>query len=229
MDGSAAHIEWHRAALLRVLLGLFAVVGLVPGGAAVARLPRSVRASVRRVLLPAETATRRLVLYLAHRVVLSPSLGARAVKARRHKAVVQRKRAPLFRLYDTFKYFPEMADKRKRPAVGPGPRIWLFDGFDHLRNPPVPEKIERDPDDATRLCRRMQALHLALNAMPAQAMRLAREMAKRAKGPARNGKLSPMRLGPPPGSRRERTHEVDELLSVCHSMAVRDRGPPGER
>ena len=226
MDGLQT-VDWHRAALLRVLLGLFAVVGLVPGGAAVTRLPGSVRASIRRVLLPAETATRRLVLYLAVRVTLVERGAASLTsKRKKRKGVAKRERSPIFRLYDSFKYFPELADSRKRPSFGRGPRIWLFDGFDHLRNPPIAEKVERDPDDGTQICRRMQALHRALNDMPAQAKRLAREMAKRASGPARNGKLSPIRPGAPPGARANRTHEVDELLYVCHTMAFHDRGPP---
>ena len=221
-------IEYHRTVLLELVTGLFALAGFMPGEAAVSRLSGAVRSQILRVLRPAETATRRLVLYLANRVVLvDPKARAGVCKAKRaRKAVrVPRPRAPVFRLYDRWKYFPELADPRKRVLRGPGPRIWLFDGFDHLRNPTPPAKPERDPEDAARLCRRMQALHRALSNMPAQAKRLKRDMARREKAPPGPGRYGPMRPGLPPGARENRTHQVDELLSVCHRLAWRDAPP----
>jgi hypothetical protein len=227
MDGSTA-IEFQRVALLRVLEALFASVGLVPGAGSVARLPRALRLMISRVLIPAESATRRLALYLSVRLTMPESVERvrKRGKPAKNKPAATAERAPVFTLFDRWKYFEELSDPRKRVRRGPGPRIWLFDGLDHLRNPPVPEKVERDPDDAVRLTRRMQALHRALSDMTPQAMRLKRTMAKREKAPPGPGRYGPIRPGAPPGSRRDRTLEVDQLLWVCHWMAWHDRGPP---
>jgi hypothetical protein len=172
-----------------------------------------------------------LVLYLSNRIALPALIDRKAVAKAKGKpkpvlgARAAQTRAPVFRLFDRWKYFPELADSRKRVSRGPGPRIWLFDGFDHLRNPARPETPERDPDDARRLCRRMEALHRALSAMPREALRLKRAIARREKAPPGPGRYGPMRPGAPPGSRQNRTHEVDELLWVCHRMAWRDVPP----
>ena len=163
-------IDYHRTALLEVVTGLFALAGFLPGGVGVSQVSMVVRSQILRVLRPAETATRRLVLFLANRVVLvepKERVALRKIKKARKDVRASSPRAPVFRLYDRWKYFPELANPRKRVSRGPGPRIWLFDGFDHLRNPTPPAKPERDPDDAVRLCRRMQALHRALSDMPA--------------------------------------------------------------
>jgi hypothetical protein len=221
-------IDYHRTALLEMVTGLFALAGFLPGGVGVSQVSMVVRSQILRVLRPAETATRRLVLYLANRVVLvepKERVALRKIKKARKDVGASSPRAPVFRLYDRWKYFPELANPRKRVSRGPGPRIWLFDGFDHLRNPTPPAKPERDPDDAVRLCRRMQALHRALSDMPAQAKRLKRGMARREKAPPGPGRCGPMRPGLPPGARQNRTHAVDELLSVCHRLAWRDDPP----
>ena len=226
MDGKQA-IEFQRAALLRLLEALFASVGLVPGRGCVARLPKVLRCQIARVLLPAESATRRLALYLSRRVAL-PAFAQRQEVVRKAAKTkrVTRGRAAVFWLFDRWPHYPELSETRKRVPRGPGPRIWLFDGFDHLRYPPRPEKIQRDPDDAVRLSRRMQALHRALSDMSAQAVRLKRALEKRAKSPPGPGRYGPMRTGNPPGHRANRTHEVDELLWVCHRLAWQDTGPP---
>ena len=219
-------IEYHRTALLSVVIGLFVLAGFTADGTPVARVSKRIRAQILRVLRPAETATRRLVLYLSNRIAL-PNASERtahtSVKGKRQKPA--QTRAPVFRLFDRWKYFPELADSRRRINRGRGPRILLFDGFDHLRYPARPETPERDPEDAARLCRRMEALHHALSKMPAQALRLKRAMARREKAPPGPGCYGPMRPGPPPGSRTHRSHEVDELLWVCHAMAWRDAPP----
>ena len=75
--------------------------------------------------------------------------------------------------------------------------------------------------NAARLMRRMLALKLALEDIPAQALRLAREMAKRAKAPPGPGRVPPLRGGLPPGHRKRHIHEVDDLLETCHWLATR--------
>jgi hypothetical protein len=71
---------------------------------------------------------------------------------------------------------------------------------------------------AERLSRRLQALKLALEDLPRQARRLARWRVRRET--AKNPKFkSPLRPGPPPGHRRKKVHEVDEVLAECHWLA----------
>jgi len=88
---------------------------------------------------------------------------------------------------------------------------------------PIPENWIPSPDDeinAAPLCRRLHALQRALDDLPGQARRLARWKARRDAGRLRAKRFSPMRPGWPPGHRKRRTHEVDEVLRECHSLAV---------
>jgi hypothetical protein len=68
------------------------------------------------------------------------------------------------------------------------------------------------------LCRRLEALKLALGDLPRRAKRFVRAQARRAKVP-RLQLQSPMRPGRPPGYRKKPSHEVDEVLKECHALA----------
>ena len=227
MDG-AATIEFYRLTLLRLLAALFELAGIEPGDAPLARLPRSVRLMIARVLLPAESATKRLILFLSRRKTLPPESERVASSQKRTAGAVKRKSgrvAPSFWLFDRRKFFPELADKSRRIMRGPGPRITDFDGYSPSREAEVSAKPVRDPDDAVRLCRRMEALYRALQDLDAQALRLLRMMAKRKKSPPGPGRYGPVRAGFPPGYRRYKTHEVDVILYECHMMAWFERPP----
>jgi hypothetical protein len=75
----AKAIERNRDALLRVVEALFALIGL-DETAAVATLPRCTRNHVLRILRPAESATRRLIVVAARgiSVTLRSSSGRKA-------------------------------------------------------------------------------------------------------------------------------------------------------
>ena len=60
MHSTSHRIEFHRLALLRLLVGLFARAGLEPGTGRVDTLPRFVRNAIFLVLRQVESATRRL-------------------------------------------------------------------------------------------------------------------------------------------------------------------------
>ncbi len=72
--------------------------------------------------------------------------------------------------------------------------------------------------NAVPLTRRLEALKLALDDLPRQARRMARWRARRETMPSPKFR-SPLRPGPPPGSRRKPIHLVDEVLIECHGLA----------
>ncbi len=226
-------ISYHRTALLRLLTGLFALIGLAPDGDVPSRLPSFLRNMVLRDLLPAESATRRLVFFLAKRMHFVPALDGRkhARKRARGKTNARQEpkdRVPVFWLFDRRKFFTELSNGQRIPR-GPGPAIRFFDERGRTSRPePVSQNVQdamREAARARRVCRRMQALLRALEDMPAQARRLLRVMERRKAAPPGPGRYGPLRPGAPPGFRDVPAREVDELLSECDLMA-RTRWPP---
>ncbi len=212
-------MDRHRNALLRMLSGLLVMVG----GGSLAVVPRHLRSAVLRVLRPAESALRRLIVVEAH------GLPAPAVtkRAKRTAATGIRRAAgtsvPVFPLFDPRK--PLISVKR---CAGGGPRVWFFDGED----PPFPVTqplLADDPVDAKALSRRLCAFQRALDDIPAQARRLARLRAvRRAKSqePVQQRAVNPMRPGRPPGHRARQKHPVDAVLAECHALALYTLVPP---
>jgi len=119
-------------------------------------------------------------------------------------------RVPQFRLVDPRVSYPELYPHRKPRGVTPRrerrtERTLLFRMTSFDGGPPVEAWAEADPDilpddpiTAVAICRRLQAVHHALNDLPKQAQRMVREIAKRNAAP------------------------VDEILSDCQWLA-RDR------
>ena len=70
MDWARA-IEINRIALARVVAEIFALLGLVAGGT-VERLPHGLNQKVERLLRPAESALRRLIVIAARGLVVKP-------------------------------------------------------------------------------------------------------------------------------------------------------------
>jgi hypothetical protein len=209
-------IDLNRTALLRVVAGLFALVG-VPAGGAVDGVPRGIRLAVLRVLRGAEAAVRRLIVIAAQDLGALPSR-ARAAMPSGGISAGDGARVPAFPLFDP----------RRRITVGAAfgrrgePRVSFFDGGDPVRvSAPVP--IESETVDAARLCQRMQGLLGALDDLPRQARRLARWRGRAAEQAALKG---PMRPGRPPGHRERPLHPVDEILRECHTLALRAREAP---
>ncbi len=207
-------------ALKRIVETLFAMLGLA-GNATVARLPRSLHSAVLRVLRPAESAMRRLVVIAARGLVvkLAPSRPMPAGPIGKGCRL-----RSSFQLFDPRKNFAFLRQHRQAIARIP-PRIHIFGSDPRVAamwSAPRPLADPAPPPDglvnAQRLSRRLQALKLALEDLPRQARRLARWRLRRetAKTPKFR---SPLRPGHPPGYRRKPLHEVDEVLIECHGLA----------
>jgi hypothetical protein len=215
MDWAKA-IERNSEALKGIVAALFAMLALAPAG----RIPPPLRRAVLRVLRPAESAMRRLIVIAARGLVvrLAP---ARAMPAEPIGKGAGRSR-PSFQLFDPRQNF---AGPRRRAFARNPPRIHVF-GSDPrvaaLWRAPRPVADPAPPPDglvnAERVARRLQALKLALEDLPRQARRLARWRVRRENAKAPKFR-SPLRPGHPPGYRRKPVHQVDELLIECHGLA----------
>ncbi|MBL8902040.1 MAG: hypothetical protein JNK83_02020 [Rhizobiales bacterium] len=213
-------IKRKSEAINAVVAGLFAMLEL-SGEATASRLPRAVFFAVLRVLRPAESAVRRLIVFAARGLVVKVAPSRPMPKG--HEITKSAgNRPPAFRLCDTRKGFPELREPRVRYAKHP-PRILFFgpdSRIDDLWARPV--AVPPPPSDGTvsaaRLNRRLQALKAALDDLPRQAKRLARWRKRREAMPGPVFK-SPLRPGPPPGRRKRHIHEIDDILADCHWLA----------
>ena len=241
MDWTLA-LNHNQAILLRNVAWLFSWLGLEVGGS-VARLPRFKRRTILFVLRPSESACRRLILVaifvLGTKAVVLPERAARPVPAKPRVQGTARGRAtaPSFKLIDPRKNFDLNPNKPKR-AKGPGPWVtdlWSDDPiYDRSALYAYQERLNQPPEEdasAEALCHRLNALMGALNDLPAQAQRMVRLQARAERRWKNGGKpnLSAMRPGLPPGYRQRHKHEVDEVLSECHTLAkwaLREAAPP---
>ncbi len=218
MDWDLA-IKRNSEALVGIVAALFAMLGIA-GSDMAARIPQPLHRAVLRVLRPAESAMRRLIVIAARGLVVKaapsrPIPAGPIGKGGGHSR-------PSFQLFDPRKNF---AGSRRRAFARIAPRIHFF-GPDPrvaaLWSTPQPVAVPAPPPDglvnAERLSRRLQALTLALDDLPRQARRLARWRVRRENAKAPKFK-SPLRPGPPPGYRRKPIHEVDEVLIECHGLA----------
>jgi hypothetical protein len=219
-------IDRNSTALKTVIYGLFALLGLAT------RLPHPVYRRILRSLRPAESAVRRLIVIAARSIVVEAvPVRVRPVPVKPVASLGLRpkettERAYVFPLFDPRKPFWKI---RKRKALRVPPRIRVLDyGYDPRISAQFPPSRPPDPPpppvpdglvDATRITRRLQALELALDDLPGQALRLARLQQKRAAGPGPTFK-TPIRPGHPPGFRRRKRREVDEILVECHYLAL---------
>jgi hypothetical protein len=214
MDWDLA-IKRNSEALNSIVAALFALLGLV-SEAAISRIPPPLHRAVLRVLRPAESAVRRLIVIAARGLVvkLAPSRPMPAGK------VIGKRNGnspPSFQLFDPRKNFNR---PRRRKFARIGPRIHVFP-YDSLRPAALPATALPPPDglvNAQSVVRRLQALKSALDDLPRQARRLARWRLRREKIPSPKFK-SPLRPGRPPGHRKKPSHEVDEVLIECHGLA----------
>ena len=173
----ARAIERNSEALNGIVAELFAMLGLV-GNATVARIPQPLHRAVLRLLRPAESAMRRLIVIAARGLVvkIAPSRPMQMPAGSIGKG--NGRSRPSFQLFDPRKNFS--ARRRRRPARI-APRIHIFGGDPRvaaLWSAPQPAADPAPPPDglvgALRLTRRLQALKLALEDLPRQARRLAR-------------------------------------------------------
>jgi hypothetical protein len=220
MDWDLA-IKRNSEILAGIVETLFAMLGL-DGPETVGRIPHRLHRAVLRVLRPAESAVRRLIVVASRGLVVKVAPTRPMPKGHRI-AKGSGPSTPAFKLCDKRIFFPELDTPRVRYAKHP-PRI-LFLGpdskIDDLWPRPPPAPPPAPPDGlvtAARLTRRLQALKSALDDLPRQARRMARWRARREAEKAPKFK-SPLRPGQPPGHRRKPTHEVDEILANCHWLA----------
>jgi hypothetical protein len=216
MDWTKA-IEINKAALSRIVAGLFALLAAQGG---TARVPMVVYKAIARILHPAESAVRRLIVIAARGLVVPP-----AITRPMPPGLVIAGRGPkgsgpmTFQLFDTRKTFPDAATDTTRIT---GPRIRLVGDADPRSL--FLAKFEPKPDgvcsaaETQRLSRRLEAVKRALENLPRQAKRMVRRQARRST--MENPKfVRALRPGPPPGNRYRGKDEIDKVLRECHALA----------
>ena len=212
-------VATHQAALTRIVATLIAMAGLAVGGDVTARLPHALYRAVWRVLHPAESAVRRLIVIVAHGLTVTPS------PCRPFPQELGRSRAGgarvSFQLFDTRKrpgFRPRHAGPRPVPRIfgfGASPLVPLFQPRSAIPAdaPPTDEFASLE-----RLGRRLAAIKMALENLPRQAKRLVRWQARRDRMQRPTFK-SPLRPGLPPGYREEFEDEIDRRRIRCHALA----------
>ncbi len=223
MDGQAA-IEQNVEALKRILLSLVVMAGE-------GLLPRHLHRAILRLIRPAESAARRLIIAAARAVTVPPWRGPVPKKevAGRRKRHFQPKSPPrpkpracprrlALPLTDPLQHPLRRARVRPRSI----PRLWA-EGMTVPRAPLPAPPAPDDPLDAARLRLRLDALGRALGDLPRQALRFARWRARQAYWRAHGARFRrPLRPGRPPGAlrpgNRRREHEVHAVLAHAHSL-----------
>jgi hypothetical protein len=225
--------------LQRIVAALFALAGIVEGRVP-GILPRHIHRAILRVLRPAESAVRRLIMIAARGLVLAPRPSRPAPISLIPNSNPNTARIPSFNLLDPLKRFApssnnanstnfwddenENEDLTENTAfIRAIPRISLPGLFDPTFTPPkvaLPDGLI----NANHLARRLIALQKALDTLPNQARRLARWQAKRAvlrqQFPLRPLRLAPFRPGFPSGHRRHHVDEVHGILRECHLLML---------
>jgi hypothetical protein len=221
--------DWQRAiarnrdALLPIIAWLVRMLGL-DGEDAAERITYGTRRAVLRLLRPAESAVRRLIVVAARGLVAKPVVSrpmpkGRVIRVSRGGSSASR---ASFQLFDPRKNFAPRPPPCQPLKVLP--RILLLDPDPHLvpyraRPQPLPPAPPPEHDGLTPalpLRRRLEALKAALEDLPYQAQRLVQWQARREQQQAtRFVFATPLRPGLPPGYRRKPRHEVDDILKEC--------------
>ena len=207
MDIHAA-IDLHKTTLLRIVAELFAMLE-----GAQARVPLALHRSIARVLRPAESAVRRLIVTLATLMQWkAPPPRKRSPPTGLKRKPGKGKRGP-FPLFDERHHF-----RRDRPPPrGPGPRIYFF-GSGAPRMPPAGRKPVRDISDgmetSANLLARLTTLKDVLENLPREVKRLMRLQARRESVPELRD-VTPLRPGRSPGQRAKPRLEIDHVLKEC--------------
>ena len=215
MDWTKA-LERNRDALAAILLALAEMLRF--GTGETGRITRELRRAVLRLLQPAESAVRRLIVIAARGLVVTLAKARRQSVGRVFpKIETARKSLPLFDRQKTFLLKP-----RRPVSLG----VLCIRGFgDPNLVPLLPQPAPPPPDptgDGWRLSLRVEALQSALGDLPGQALRLARLTARR-KTASTSMRIctSPLRPGYAPGRRAQRRHPVDDILAKCQGLARR--------
>jgi hypothetical protein len=222
------HDPWSWDAIIARNTGLLkpivAALFVLLDGAA--RLSPGVYRRVLRVLRPAESAVRRLIVIAAINVVAKPLV----VKPGPAGPIICSRGGTshcCFKLFDPRKRFPMFQQTRRVAKVVPrfylssyDPRVAaIFAARQRAAPPPpAPQPVSDGLVDAARVSRRLQALTSALNDLPRQAKRLARWRLRRL-GASHLRTMDVMRYGKAPGYRKKKRHEIDDILDDCHAFA----------
>jgi hypothetical protein len=215
-------IERNTGLLKPIVAALFAMLE----GAA--RLKPGVYRRLLRLLRPAESAVRRLIVIAARGVVAKPF----AVKPKPAGPITGRgkRSGTSFQLFDPRKRFVLFQQTQKRKVARVPPRFYLVGSDPHGTAPwfaqpcpvapavPVLPPLSDGLVDGARLSRRLHALKSALADIPRQAKRLARWRLRRLSKPHLR-KMDVMRYGKAPGYRKKKRHAIDDILADCHSFA----------
>ncbi len=207
-------IEINKVALSRVITGLVALLAAQGG---VVRLPLPVYQLLQRILYPAESAVRRLIVIAARGLVVpdTPSrpMPQGLVIAGKAGARVS------FQLFDTRKYFGDMDET---PTTISGPRIRSIDVLSprqlFLAHFVKPHDGQCSAAETLRVRQRLSVLARALDHLPREAKRMARWLKRRATM-ERPAFLSPLRPGLPPGHQQRPREDIDRVLKECHALA----------
>lgn len=208
MDWARA-VDINRIALTRVVAEIFALVG----GGRLERLHQALYVAATRLLRPAESALRRLIIIAARGLGVKPSVSRPFPKGIVIKASTSEKISfPLF-------------DARKSFDFGEPDNPLFVMVKTYSKNPYNPFELNqwRQPESAPRdyarsLSRRLAAVKQALETLPRQASRMARWLAKHKAMNSPKFK-SPLRPGHPPGHRGKPNLEIDLVLTECHALA----------
>ncbi|MEQ1522995.1 MAG: hypothetical protein ABL936_17135 [Aestuariivirga sp.] len=230
MDWDLA-IKRNSEVLAGIVADLFFMLGLV-GEATVTRISWPAYRAVLRILRPAESCLRRLIVVAARGLVVKPA----ASRAKPAGAVKPGKRGISRLSFQLFDPQTRIVLPRRRNPKRAGPRIHMFNADNQLVTiwpPPRPATKPAPPPSAdglvsaARVILRLEVLEAALQDIPRHARRLVRWRMRQEKSENPSFK-SPLRPGRPPGYRRRAVHQVDELLHECqwlaHRTAMADTG-----
>jgi hypothetical protein len=200
------------------------------GGTQALKLPRAVHTSIVRLLRPAESALRRLIIIAARDLVAVPvpprTLSTKSgYPASLQKLPGQAASRLSFQLVDPRKRF----NAQHVTYTTLTPRVYVIAPhapfapvFSQPQTPPVRPPITSASErliSGHRLCLRVKAFTSALVDIPHHAKRLVRwRMRRETQQPQKS--LSPLRPGKPPGHRTVAHHEIDEILAECHTFAL---------
>jgi hypothetical protein len=224
-----AAIDRDKQALLRIVAGLFALLGLRAdnrdgqhGYIAPQRIGSALHGMIGFVLRPAESAVRRLIVLVSLTLKAKPA-DIRAMPPSLPEALASRRRGARRRAFSLFDpRLRLLRRERKAPQkTRVTPRISFFgDGEVRTLTLGQPPR-NRDTDGliaAEGFILRLEAIRAALENLPRQARRLARALQRRQNVPSLKMQ-GPLRPGHPPGHRTRRRHEIDEILQRCHWLA----------
>jgi hypothetical protein len=198
----ARAVEINRVALTRIVAELLAMIGVMSA------------IKIERLLRPAESALRRLIVIAARGLVVKPSPKRPMSKG----LVIVSKGAGrmTFPLFDQRKSFDFIKPENPHFVYVKTYESNPFNPFSSFYQSRPADQVGSMKD--TQLSRRLAAVAHALETLPLQAKRLARWKARRKD--IENPKFtSPLRPGPPPGYRNKPTAEVDFVLKECHGLA----------